>query len=118
MVRDLNDYAKKFEPHDAPKYVSKLLQYNVPNGKKNRGLVLVQAFKNLAQNGDLTEENLRLSQILGWCVELVIMINEIEFLKALYNNPVCYFSYKQYSLLMMTSWMEVSQGVDTSVGIN
>lgn len=71
IVRDLNDYAKKYEPHDAPKWFSKLLQYNVPNGKKNRGLVLVQAFKILAQNGELNEDNLKLVQCLGWCVEMV-----------------------------------------------
>lgn len=71
MVRDLNDYAKKYEPHDAPKWLTKALQYNVPNGKKNRGLMVVQAFKLLARDGELTEENIRLSQCLGWCVEMV-----------------------------------------------
>lgn len=71
IVRDLNDFAKKYEPHDAPKWVSKLLQYNVPTGKKNRGLVLVQAYKILTQNSELNEEELELVQILGWCVEMV-----------------------------------------------
>jgi farnesyl diphosphate synthase len=71
IVRDINEYAKQFEPHFAPKYLTKLLQYNVPNGKKNRGLVLVHAYKVLAKEGELTEENIRLAQILGWCVEMV-----------------------------------------------
>lgn len=72
MVRDLNDYAKKYEPHFAPKWFTKCLQYNVPNGKKNRGLMVVEAFKLLAKDGELTEENIRLAQALGWCVEMVI----------------------------------------------
>lgn len=71
LVRDLNDYAKKYEPHDAPKWLTKSLQYNVPNGKKNRGLVLVEAVKTLAKEGELTDEKLRLAQTLGWCVEMV-----------------------------------------------
>lgn len=71
IVRDLNEYSKKYEPHDAPKWLTKCLQYNVPNGKKNRGLVLVQAFKTLAKEGEFNEENLRLSRCLGWCVEMV-----------------------------------------------
>lgn len=71
IVRDLNDYAKKYDSHDGPKWFTKLLQYNVPNGKKNRGLVHVQAYKILAKDGELTEENIKLAQLLGWCVEMV-----------------------------------------------
>lgn len=47
------------------------MQYNVPGGKKNRGLTLVYAYKLLASNDQLTEENIRLARILAWCVELV-----------------------------------------------
>jgi len=47
------------------------LQYNVPGGKKNRGLALVYAYKLLLPNDQLTEENIRLARILAWCVELV-----------------------------------------------
>lgn len=79
IVRDLNEYAKKYEPHDAPKWLTKCLQYTVPNGKKNRGLVLVEAMKTLAKEGELTEENLKLAQCLGWCVEMV------NFFKVLRN---------------------------------
>jgi hypothetical protein len=70
IVRDLNEYAKKYEPYDAPKWLTKCMQYNVPTGKKNRGLVLVQAYKTLSKE-EITEENLRLAQVLGWCVEMV-----------------------------------------------
>jgi len=47
-----------------------VLQYNVPNGKKNRALALVYAYRMLANPNDLTDENLRLARILGWCTEL------------------------------------------------
>lgn len=73
LVRDLTDHVKQYEPHFVSKWFSKSLQYNCPNGKKNRGLALVVAYKMLAESqpGGLTEENLRLAQVLGWCVELV-----------------------------------------------
>lgn len=48
-----------------------MLQYNVPGGKKNRGLALVYAYRLLAAKDELTPENIRLSQIMGWCVEMV-----------------------------------------------
>lgn len=40
IVRDLTEYAKKFDSNSTPKWYAKSLQYNVPNGKKNRGLAL------------------------------------------------------------------------------
>lgn len=81
IVRDLTDYAKKFENHDAPKWFSKLLQYNVTTGKKNRGLVVVMAYKILKQNGELNDEELKLVQCLGWCVEMVsnLCLNIIRY---------------------------------------
>jgi hypothetical protein len=48
-----------------------VLQYNVPGGKKNRGLALIYAYRVLAGKDELTPENIRLSQIMGWCVEMV-----------------------------------------------
>jgi farnesyl diphosphate synthase len=71
LVRDMTEYTKRFESKLTPKWFAKSLQYNVPNGKKNRGLMLVLAYKMLAQNGELTEENVRLAQCLGWCVEML-----------------------------------------------
>ena len=47
-----------------------MLQYNVPFGKKNRGLTVVQSYKYLA--GDSAKaEDLHLARVLGWCVEMV-----------------------------------------------
>lgn len=53
-------------------HIQQALQYNVPGGKKNRGLATVLAYKSLV--GDealLTPENVRLAHYLGWCVEMV-----------------------------------------------
>jgi hypothetical protein len=38
LVRDLNSYATKYDKIYGPKWLSKLLQYTVPNGKKYRGI--------------------------------------------------------------------------------
>lgn len=53
-------------------YFSQALQYNVPCGKKNRGLATVLTYKSLIANeSELTPENVRLAHYLGWCVEMV-----------------------------------------------
>ena len=48
-----------------------VLQYNIPGGKKNRGLALVYAYRQLAPVDELTDDNIRLARILGWCIEMV-----------------------------------------------
>jgi geranylgeranyl pyrophosphate synthase len=68
-----------------------VLQYNVPGGKKNRGLTVVYAYRMLAAKEELTPENIRLSQIMGWCVEMVrkkcdYLINFANCLHVLGNN--------------------------------
>jgi farnesyl diphosphate synthase len=71
LVRDLTDKTKKYDRSDASNWFAKALQYNVPRGKKNRGLVTVLAYKTLVDQNQLTPENLRKAQYLGWCVEML-----------------------------------------------
>lgn len=47
------------------------LQYNVPGGKKYRGMIAVQVYETIAPKDQLTEENLKLASLLGWLVEFV-----------------------------------------------
>ncbi|XP_014213887.1 farnesyl pyrophosphate synthase [Copidosoma floridanum] len=71
VVRDLTDAGRHLDVPDATKWLAKVLQYNVPSGKKNRGLSLVYAYRKLAPLDQLTDENIRLSRILGWSVEML-----------------------------------------------
>lgn len=49
----------------------KVLQYNVPGGKKNRGLALIASYRLFMAESELGPEKLRLAQIMGWCIEMV-----------------------------------------------
>ncbi|XP_067015784.2 farnesyl pyrophosphate synthase [Anabrus simplex] len=71
IVRDLTDAGRHLDVPDATKWFAKVLQYNVPGGKKNRGLAVVFAYRMLTPPQQLTPENIRLAQILGWCVEIL-----------------------------------------------
>lgn len=71
LVRDLTELASKYDSKFAGKWYAKALQYNVPRGKKNRGLATVLTFKKLVDKSQLTAENVRLAQYLGWCVEML-----------------------------------------------
>ena len=45
-------------------------EYNVPFGKKNRGMAVVEMYHFLVKD-NVSEENLNLARILGWCIEWV-----------------------------------------------
>ncbi|XP_034940185.1 farnesyl pyrophosphate synthase [Chelonus insularis] len=70
IVRDLTEAGRHLDIPEATKWMAKVLQYNVPNGKKNRALALVYAYRKLVPQDQLTEDNIRLARILGWCAEL------------------------------------------------
>ncbi|KAL6257350.1 hypothetical protein P5V15_010925 [Pogonomyrmex californicus] len=61
-----NDYRPKDQ-----KWMAEVLQYNVPGGKKTRGLTVTYAYKLLASNNQLTENNIRLTRILGLCIGML-----------------------------------------------
>ncbi|XP_038211603.1 farnesyl pyrophosphate synthase isoform X4 [Zerene cesonia] len=71
IVRDLTESDKHLDVPEASKWLAKLLQYNVPNGKKNRGLATVLAYKMLEKSENLTPENIHLANIMGWCTEML-----------------------------------------------
>ncbi|KAL5007786.1 hypothetical protein ScPMuIL_016592 [Solemya velum] len=54
---------------DAMAWFKKVLSFNVPHGKKNRGKSVVASYKALVSNP--SEEDLKLAGIIGWCVELL-----------------------------------------------
>lgn len=69
LVDDLKKHgAKDSEIADAIEWFKEVCEYNVPHGKKNRGLTVLHSFKYL-MNNDTTEEDLKLARVLGWCVE-------------------------------------------------
>lgn len=52
-------------------FAFQLLQYNVPGSNLNRGLALVHSYKMFCPKSELNDENLHLTYVLGWCVEIV-----------------------------------------------
>ncbi|KAF6153825.1 hypothetical protein GIB67_001058 [Kingdonia uniflora] len=63
----LND--SSFEFDDASRqWVQRMMDYNVPGGKLNRGLSVIDSYK-LLKGEDLTDDEVFLSSALGWCIE-------------------------------------------------
>lgn len=80
IVRDLTDSDANSDIPHVYNHFSKCLQYNILDGKKNRGLSVVLAYKMLEKPENLTAENIRLANVLGWCVEMV-SLEKLNLLK-------------------------------------
>ncbi|KAK9935838.1 hypothetical protein M0R45_012713 [Rubus argutus] len=50
-------------------WVERMLDYNVPGGKLNRGLSVIDSYQLLQEGRELTEDEIFLASALGWCIE-------------------------------------------------
>ncbi|CAK9163497.1 unnamed protein product [Ilex paraguariensis] len=64
----LNDPAFEFTD-DSRQWVERMLDYNVPGGKLNRGLSVIDSYKLLKEGKELTDDEVFLACALGWCIE-------------------------------------------------
>lgn len=64
----LEDPAFEFT-NESRQWVERMLDYNVPGGKLNRGLSVIDSYQILKDGKELTEEEIFLTSALGWCIE-------------------------------------------------
>lgn len=48
-----------------------MLDYNVPLGKLNRGMAVLDAARAVSGDKELTDEEVLKARVLGWCIEFV-----------------------------------------------
>ncbi|KAF8409770.1 hypothetical protein HHK36_005849 [Tetracentron sinense] len=75
----LHDPAFQFTD-DSRQWVERMLDYNVPGGKLNRGLSVIDSYKYLKEGKELTEDEVFLACVLGWCIEWVLLQNTFPVL--------------------------------------
>ncbi|KAK9807629.1 hypothetical protein WJX72_004700 [[Myrmecia] bisecta] len=57
------------QPQFAADWLAKMLDYNVPGGKLNRGMAVVDVLRSLKNGQALTEDEVFRANVLGWCIE-------------------------------------------------
>ncbi|CAN8071020.1 unnamed protein product [Agarophyton chilense] len=68
----MSDVSKSFDlPPDALKYIERNVMYNVPHGKLNRGMAVLQCYRAFQPHQQLTEQEINRINTLGWCVEFL-----------------------------------------------
>lgn len=115
IVRDLTETGRHLDIPDATKWFAKVLQYNVPGGKKNRGLALIYAYRMLAGKDELTPENIRLSQILGWCVEMLqahfLVLDDIMDNSLTRRGRPCWYLHKNLGTAAVNDGLLLEHGL-------
>ncbi|KAL0580749.1 Farnesyl pyrophosphate synthetase [Marasmius crinis-equi] len=72
VIRDelVDNFKSNGMPQDAIDWYSRSLDYNVPGGKLNRGMSVVDSVE-ILKGRALTDEEYFKSAVLGWCIELL-----------------------------------------------
>ncbi|XP_054597127.1 farnesyl pyrophosphate synthase isoform X1 [Nothobranchius furzeri] len=65
--RDMNDSGLT----DALKRLKEIMVYNVPGGKKNRGLSVIGSLRELLPPSQLTQDSVQQALLIGWCIEML-----------------------------------------------
>lgn len=73
VVQNFLESAKEMNVPELKQWYPRMLEHNLLGGKRRRGLTVVISYKFLEDSKNLSEENIRLANILGWCVELVCL---------------------------------------------
>eukprot|EP00188_Purpureofilum_apyrenoidigerum_P006133 Plantae.Rhodophyta-Purpureofilum_apyrenoidigerum.ctg9007.p1 GENE.Plantae.Rhodophyta-Purpureofilum_apyrenoidigerum.ctg9007~~Plantae.Rhodophyta-Purpureofilum_apyrenoidigerum.ctg9007.p1 ORF type:complete len:394 (-),score=105.23 Plantae.Rhodophyta-Purpureofilum_apyrenoidigerum.ctg9007:808-1830(-) len=75
LVNELKeDLDERFElPMTAREYIERSVKYNVPHGKLNRGLAVVQCMKDYTKGtgNTVSQDDVFRASVLGWCVEFL-----------------------------------------------
>lgn len=96
VVQELNQrVTSQYALRDVTNHLEKALEYNVPHGKKIRGLTAVLAYKGLIKN----EEEYRQAYLLGWCMELLqsvfLMSDDILDQSEMRRGKPCWYKVKE-----------------------
>lgn len=91
IVRELTENNNQ-ELQDVNEWTAKVLEYNVPKGGRRRSISLIVAYKLLASQDQLTEENIHSARILAWCMEIlqavyIVMDDIIDHTDMRRNQP-------------------------------
>ncbi|XP_055610732.1 farnesyl pyrophosphate synthase [Uranotaenia lowii] len=115
LVRDLTEYARKYGNSVAEKWFARALQYNVPQGKKNRGLAAVLAFRMLAKSEDLTPENIRRAHYLAWCIEMFqsmfLICDDVMDGSATRRGQPCWYKVDDVKLIAINDALMIESGI-------
>lgn len=77
IVNDLVETVEGYKCNNFAESFRKTLEYNLHLSNRKHGIIPVLTYRCIAQKHELTAENIKLAQILGWCIEIVHVLSFI-----------------------------------------
>ncbi|KAB0803238.1 hypothetical protein PPYR_00208 [Photinus pyralis] len=114
-VRELTNNRQYPDMEVSCKRLAKVLEYNVPLGKKSRGLTTVACYKALEDPENLTSENIRLANVMGWCVEMVqlfcVIVDDVADSSTTRRGLPCWYLVEGVGMTALNDACMVRSGV-------
>ncbi|KAL4554673.1 hypothetical protein LXL04_037275 [Taraxacum kok-saghyz] len=111
----IHDPAFEFDD-DSRQWVERMLDYNVPGGKLNRGLSVVDSYKLLKGEEELTEDEVFLACALGWCIEWLqayfLVLDDIEDESHTRRGQPCWFRLRKVGMIAVEFQTASGQMID------
>ncbi|CAL5014420.1 unnamed protein product [Urochloa decumbens] len=80
---------------EARRWLAQMIDYNVPGGKLNRGLSVIDSYLLLKQGSEVPEDEFFLACVLGWCVEwfqaCALVLDDITDGSHTRRDQLCWF---------------------------
>lgn len=70
LIQDATELQEHADMPETNVWLRKVMAYNIPFGKRTRGMTTALAYRYLNPK-EPSKENIQLSYVLGWCAEIV-----------------------------------------------
>ncbi|CAD7013718.1 farnesyl pyrophosphate synthase-like [Ceratitis capitata] len=115
IVHELTDAANSLETRQAAEWFTKALEYNVPRGKLNRGILAVSTYKQAAKAEQQTPENLKLAHYLGWCIEMLqsffLLTDDVMDGSTTRRGQLCWYKLENVGLIALNDALMIENGM-------
>ncbi|KAJ0508585.1 putative transferase [Helianthus annuus] len=110
----LHDPAFEFDD-DSRQWVERMIDYNVPGGKMTRGLSVLDSYKLLKGESELTDDELFLACALGWCIEwmqgYIVLHDDIVDGSHIRRGQPCWFRIPEVNMIAVNDGALLSNHV-------
>ncbi|XP_031568996.1 farnesyl pyrophosphate synthase-like [Actinia tenebrosa] len=95
--------------------VKEVLEYNVPGGKRNRGLSVIGSLRHIISEDKITEEQINIAMLLGWCVEwfqaFFLMADDIMDQSLMRRGKTCWYKKPEVGYKAINDCIMIEQTV-------
>ena len=118
VFRELADGLVQDEVDDdqvtiAVAWIKRMIEYNVPHGKLNRGLAVVDGVRALkaAKGEEVSEDEMKRAMVVGWCIEFLqayfLVADDIMDESVTRRGQPCWYRQPDVKMTVMGLWHAV-----------